>query len=123
MFTGGWIIYEAFDRLLNPLAISFNEAIIVAVIGFFVNVVCVFIMDYGDKSHNDDYNFKSAYLHILADAMTSVFAIVALCLGKFFGLYYLDSFMGLVGGFLILRWSVGLIIDTSKVLLDIKMLS
>lgn len=124
--TAFWIVYESFDRLFNPLNISFNEAILVAVIGLIVNLICVFIMENGHKheheDENEDYNFKAAYLHILTDALTSVFAIVALLAGKYFGLYFLDPVMGFVGGALIFKWSVGLIKDTSKILLDIKML-
>lgn len=116
--TGGWIIYEAFERLYNPLKISFNDAIIVAVIGLIVNLVCIFIMEYGEKLNEKDYNFKSAYFHILADAMTSIFAIFALCMGKYFGMNYMDAIMGVVGGILILKWSIRLIFDTSKILLD-----
>ena len=120
--TAFWIVYESFDRLFHPLSISFNEALIVAVIGFIVNLVCVFVMEHKHENKDEDYNFKSAYLHILTDALTSVFAIVALLSGKYFGLYFLDPVMGFVGGALILRWSIGLIKDTSRVLLDIKML-
>lgn len=124
--TAFWIVYESFDRLFNPLNISFNEAILVAVIGLIVNLICVFIMENGHKheheDENEDYNFKAAYLHILTDALTSVFAIVALLAGKYFGLYFLDPVMGFVGGALIFKWSVGLIKDTSKILLDIRML-
>ena len=101
---------------------SFNEAILVAVIGLVVNLFCIFIMEYGEKNKEQDYNFKSAYLHILADAITSIFAVFALCFGKYFGMYYLDAIMGLVAGVLILRWTIGLIMDTSKILLDMDML-
>ena len=120
--TAFWIVYESFERLFNPLSISFNEAILVAIIGLVVNLICVIIMEKGHKHEDEDYNFKAAYLHILTDALTSIFAIVALLAGKYFGLYFLDPVMGFVGGALILKWSIGLIKDTSKVLLDIKML-
>lgn len=124
LFTAFWIIYESFDRLFHPLNISFNEAILVAVIGLIVNLICVIIMEKGHKHEHEheDYNFKAAYLHILTDALTSIFAIVALLAGKYIGLYFLDPIMGFVGGTLILKWSFGLIKDTSKVLLDIKLL-
>lgn len=122
LVTAIWIIIEAGERLLNPLKISFNEAILVAVIGLVVNLVCVVIMEYGNKHKDEDYNFKAAYLHILTDALTSVFAIVALIAGKYIGWTFLDPIMGFVGGALILKWSVGLIKDTSKILLDLKLL-
>lgn len=122
--TAFWIIYESFDRIIHPLKISFNEAILVAVIGLIVNLVCVFIMETGQKHEHEheDYNFKAAYFHILTDALTSVLAIIALIAGKYFGLTILDAVMGFVGAGLILKWSIGLIKDTSKVLLDIKLL-
>ena len=137
-FTGGWIIYEAIKRFLHPLEIQFNEAILIAVIGFIVNFICIFIMEEKHCHHEGhehkhcneceheknntckDYNFKAAYYHILADAMTSIFAIIALCAGKFFNFIYLDSLIGILGGILILRWSIRLIIDTVKILIDMK---
>lgn len=122
LFTAFWIIYESADRLFHPLTISFNEAILVAVIGLLVNFVCVFIMEFGNKHEYEDYNFKSAYLHILTDALTSVFAIIALFAGKYIGWTFLDPIMGFVGGGLILKWSIGLIKDTSKILMDVKLL-
>ncbi len=122
LLTAFWIIYESFDRIFHPLKISFNEAIFVAIIGLIVNFVCIFIMEFGNKHEHEDYNFKAAYFHILTDALTSILAIVALIAGKYFGLFFLDYVMGFVGGALILRWSVGLIKDTSKILLDVKML-
>ena len=122
LLTAFWIIYESFDRIFHPLKISFNEAIIVAIIGLIVNFVCIFIMEFGNKHEHEDYNFKAAYFHILTDALTSILAIVALIAGKYFGLFFLDYVIGFVGGALILRWSIGLIKDTSKILLDVKML-
>ena len=122
LVTAIWIIIEAGERLLNPLKISFNEAILVAVIGLIVNLICVVIMEYGNKHKDEDYNFKAAYLHILTDTLTSVFAIVALFAGKYSGWTFLDPIMGFVGGALILKWSIGLIKDTSKILLDLKLL-
>lgn len=120
--TAFWIIYESFDRIFNPLKISFNEAILVAVIGLIVNLICVVIMEAGQKHEHEDYNFKAAYFHILTDALTSVLAIIALVAGKYFGLTILDAVMGFVGAGLILKWSITLIKDTSKVLLDLNLL-
>ena len=74
------------------------------------------------ETKETDYNYKAAYLHILTDAMTSVFAIFALFAGKYFGLIFLDPVMGFVGAFLILKWSFGLIKKTGYVLLDLKLL-
>ncbi len=126
-FTGIWIIVEAFQRFLNPLSIKFEEAILVAIIGLVVNVICIFVMERKDHSHHEhghnehnDYNFKAAYLHILADALTSILAIGALLAGKYFNLIYFDSIIGILGGILIIKWAIGLLKDTVKILVDIK---
>ena len=122
--TAIWIIIEAVQRLINPLSINFNEAILVAIIGLVVNGVCVLIMETSHSHHHEheceDYNFKAAYYHILADAFTSVIAIVALFAGKFFNVSYLDSLTGILGGILILKWAIGLIKNTVKILIDMK---
>ena len=118
--TGFWIIFEAGVRFFNPLQIKFDEAILVAVIGLVVNGVCILIMENKHCEHEHDYNFKAAYYHILADAMTSILAIVALVLGKYFNFIYLDALIGMLGGLLILRWSAGLIKHTVKILIDMK---
>ena len=118
--TGVWIIFEAGIRFFNPLQIKFDEAILVAIIGLVVNGVCIFIMEDKHCSHEHDYNFKAAYYHILADALTSILAIVALVVGKYFNFIYLDALIGMLGGILILRWSAGLIKHTVKILIDMK---
>lgn len=136
--TGVAILYESFLRFFNPYEIGFNEAIIVAVIGLIVNLVSVLIMgvhshrhDHGhshDHKHEHehketekkDYNFIAAYMHILADALTSFFAIFALLAGKYFGLVFLDPFVGVVGGVMICIWAYNLIKSTSLVLLDYR---
>lgn len=121
--TGFWIIIEAIKRFINPELIKFNEAILIAIIGLLVNTVCIFIMERKSSCschHEKDYNFLSAYYHILADAMTSVLAIIALLAGKYFHLVFLDSIIGIVGGLLILNWSFNLIKNTVKILTDMK---
>lgn len=118
-FTGIWIIFEAIGRFINPLEIKFDEAILVAIIGLIVNTVCILIMELKNKSQGD-YNYKAAYYHILADALTSILAILALIAGKFFNIMYLDPIIGILGGILILRWAIGLIRDTVKILVDYK---
>jgi len=125
--TGFWIIFEACQRLINPIKIEFNEAILVAVIGLIVNSICIIIMEKSDnhnhEHHEDekeDYNFKSAYYHILADILTSVLAITALIAGKYFNLVYFDSIVGILGGILILRWTMGLLKNTVKILIDMR---
>lgn len=127
-FTGFWIIYEAINRLLHPLQIQFKEAIIVAIIGLIVNGVCILVMEnnHNHKHHHEleerheDYNFKSAYYHILADALTSILAIIALLIGKYFNIIYFDSIIGILGGLLIIRWAKDLISKTTKILIDME---
>ena len=120
--TGIWIIVEACGRIIHPISIQFNEAIIVAVIGLLVNGACVLIMNHNNPGHRheEDYNFKAAYYHILADALTSILAIAALFVGKYFNLIYFDSLIGILGGILILRWAVSLIKNTVADLIDMK---
>ena len=114
---------ESVNRLLNPVDIVFNQAIFVAVLGLVVNGVSVVILgvhdhDGHDHAHHHDHNLKSAYLHVLADALTSVLAIIALLAAKYFGLVWMDPAMGIVGAILVARWSLGLLQTTSGVLLD-----
>ena len=121
--TGLWIIYEAISRFFNPLKINFNDAILVAIIGLVVNAVCILIMEkheHSCKHEKKDYNFLAAYYHIMADAMTSVLAIVALLIGKCCGVVCFDPIIGILGGFLILRWATKLLKDTVIILLDMK---
>ena len=120
--TGIWIIIEAISRLINPLNIKFNEAIIVAVIGLVVNGVCILVMErkHEHEHEKSDYNFMAAYYHILADALTSILAIVALLVGKYFNFIYLDSIIGILGVLLIIRWAWGLLKNTVKELIDMK---
>jgi len=117
--TGIWIVIESVLKLIKPVQILFSEAIIIAVIGLFVNIFSITIMNNKhEHKHHEDYNFKSAYLHILADILTSVLAIFALLIGKFLHFTLFDPIIGIVGGIIILKWSKELIIDTSKILLD-----
>ena len=126
--TGIWIIIEAGIRFFHPRNIMFNEAIAVAVIGLLVNWLCICIMETNHckckngkcKNEEKDYNFKAAYYHILADALTSILAIVALLIGKYLNFVCLDPVIGILGGILIIRWAVGLIKDTVKILVDMR---
>ena len=122
------IAWESLGRFSKPLAISFDEAILVACIGLMVNLVSAYILRdrhdavaHGGGTHGvdtHDHNLRAAYLHVLADALTSLFAIFALLTGKYFGWVWMDPFMGIVGSIIIARWSFGLLRDTSRVLLD-----
>ena len=119
--TGVWIIIEAIARFVSPLDIQFNEAILVAVIGLTVNSACIVVMERGHKKESEnDYNFKAAYYHILADALTSILAIIALVAGKYFNIITLDSIVGFVGGALIIRWAVSLVKNTVRELVDMR---
>ncbi|KPK26428.1 MAG: cation transporter, partial [Desulfobacterales bacterium SG8_35_2] len=115
---------ESVKRLYSPVSIQFNEAIGVAVAGLAVNLVCAYLLhlkhdhDHHHGSHHHDHNLRAAYLHVLADALTSLLAIFALLTGKHFGWVRMDPVMGLVGAVVITRWSYSLLSDTSKVLLD-----
>jgi len=121
--TGAYIIKEGIERIFNPFTIGLNEAITVAIIGFVVNLFCIIIMSEKNDSHHchkhdEDYNFKAAYLHITADLMTSVFAICALFAAKYASWNLLDPIAGIIGGFIICIWAFNLIRSTSMILLD-----
>ncbi len=120
------MVWESADRFVYPVEIVFNQAIVVAFIGLLVNGASVLILGVQDHhhdhthqhSHHNDHNLKSAYLHVMADALTSVLAIVALLTAKYFGFIWMDPAMGVVGAILVARWSIGLMKETSSVLLD-----
>jgi cation diffusion facilitator family transporter len=116
------MLYQSAERLIFPVAIAFNEAIVVAVLGLVVNAASIAIMHghgHGhDHGHQHDHSFRAAYLHVIADALTSVLAIAALLTGKYLGWTFLDPIMGVVGGLLILRWAWSLLKQTGHILLD-----
>ena len=119
---------ESFQRLLEPRGVAFEEATIVAVLGLLVNLVSAWLLSGGhhhhghgeahDRHHHHDNNLRSAYLHVLADALTSVLAIAALLAGRYLGWIWLDPVIGIVGALVIARWSFGLMRDTGAILLD-----
>lgn len=118
---------ESVKRLLFPMEIIFDQAIFVAMIGLIVNGASVFVLGEGDShenhpsadaAHHHDHNLRSAYLHVLADALTSLLAIFALLTAKYFGWIWMDALMGIVGAILVSRWSLGLLRATNSVLLD-----
>jgi cation diffusion facilitator family transporter len=126
------MVMSSIERLLSPQPIHYQEAIFVAAIGLAVNLLCAWILrgahhhhDHGHQheghDHHHDLNLKSAYLHVVADAATSVLAMVALAGGWLYGWAWLDPVMGLVGAGLIIIWARGLTIETGKVLLDREM--
>ena len=139
-----WMAAEGIERLIEHPPVNYDEALPIAALGFLVNVVCALLLGtahtYGHGHHHHDhdghehehkpkrkkpeagtidFNLRAAYIHIVADAMTSVFAIVALSLGKWADLWFFDPAMGLVGGAVITWWSVGLCRQASRQLLDV----
>lgn len=121
------VFAESGQRLATPVAIHFDEAIGIACLGLAVNVACAWLLreehdDHaGSEHHHHDHNLRAAYLHVLADALTSVLAIAALTTGKLLGWTWMDPVMGLVGSIVIARWSYGLLRDTGRVLLDAEL--
>ena len=120
------MLLESIQRIFDPHIIQFNEAIAVASLGLCVNIASAFLLkdDHyhhehdNEHHHHHDHNLRAAYVHVLADALTSLLAIVALVLGKYLGWNWLDPIMGVVGAIIITRWSVGLLKQTSPILLD-----
>jgi cobalt-zinc-cadmium efflux system protein len=116
IFVVIFMIKEAFERLVSPEIISFNEAIIVAVIGLVVNLVCAVILHSDHLEH--DHNIKGAYLHVLSDAVTSVMAIIALLCAKYYNVVWLDPIMAIISSVIIFKWAYSLIIKSAKKLID-----
>ncbi|MGY4398899.1 cation diffusion facilitator family transporter [Sphingomonas sp. UYAg733] len=132
--------FESIMRLAHPTRVDFGDATLVAVLGLLVNIVSAVLLSgghghshgathathaSGEHDHHDhhhahghDNNMRSAYVHVLADALTSIFAIVALLAGRYLGWVWLDPAMGVVGALVIARWSWGLLHDTAGILLD-----
>lgn len=139
-----WMIVESIERFFNPETIHFTEALWVAALGLAVNLASAFMLGWNDQhdhhdhghhhhdhkhdhghdhhhhshTHHHDHNQESALAHVLADALTSVLAIVALIVGFYFGISWLDPIMGLVGAFVIMKWAYGLCRKTAWELLD-----
>lgn len=116
------IAWESLVRLADPVRIDFSEAIAVAVLGLAVNLVSAWLLhhdhDHGHGDHHHDHNLRAAYLHVIADALTSVLAIAGLLAAWLFGWLWMDPAVGLLGAILIARWAWGLIGQSSAVLLD-----
>lgn len=135
------MIFESGSRLMETQTIAYDEALLVAVVGLVINLVCAVILghghDHGGHSHSghdhahahhahgghshgghQDHNLRAAYIHVVTDAFTSVLAILALVAGKFAGWWWLDPVMGVVGAVVILWWARGLLADSGGVLLD-----
>jgi cation diffusion facilitator family transporter len=131
------MVYGSVDRLLSPAPIHFEEALVIASLGLVVNLACARILGaahhqhahaghghdhaHADQDHGHDLNLRSAYVHVIADAATSVLAILALLGGWIYGWSWLDPVMGLVGAAVVAWWARGLILDSSAILLDREM--
>ena len=131
-FVGFFILGVSINRIFHPVDISYNQALLVTCFGLIVNVICVLVLQ--DKHHHthehhhhhthekhhhhetQDLNLKSAYLHVLADALTSVLAIIALLGAKYYEWIFLDPLMGIVGAILIFRWTILLIKESAAIL-------
>ncbi|MDH2132002.1 CDF family Co(II)/Ni(II) efflux transporter DmeF [Sphingobium yanoikuyae] len=126
---------ESVMRLFEPINVAFAEATWIAILGLLVNIASAFLLsgghghDHGHHHHHDhghshghshggDNNLRSAYMHVLADALTSVLAIAALLAGRYLGWVWMDPIMGIVGAIVIARWSRSLMRDTAAILLD-----
>lgn len=134
--VAGLMAFQSVERLLAPMPIHYDQAIPIAVLGLVVNLVCAWLLrdghghahhhhhhhdGHGHHDHHHDLNLRAAYLHVLADAATSLFAILALFGGRLWGAAWLDPVMGLVGAALVATWAHGLLRDTSRVLIDAEM--
>ncbi|MDD3595667.1 CDF family Co(II)/Ni(II) efflux transporter DmeF [Sulfuricurvum sp.] len=130
------MLFESAQRLIAPTPIRYDEAIIIAIIGLSVNLICAWLLKEGHShdhhhhnhghehhhhTHHHDLNLRSAYMHVIADAATSVLAIFALICGKIWGAAWLDPMMGIVGAGLVGIWAYGLLRDTGRILLDAEM--
>ena len=130
--VAGLMLFQSVERLLSPTPIRYDEAIAIAVIGLGVNLACAWLLkgghghdhsghDHGHAAPHHDLNLRSAYVHVVADAATSVLAIAALIGGKFWAVPWLDPVMGMVGAALVAVWAWGLMRDSGRVLLDAEM--
>jgi cation diffusion facilitator family transporter len=127
------IAYESVTRFFNPIAIRYNEAIGIACIGLTVNLISAWLLSDEDHHHghthdedddhhhhhSHDHNIRAAYIHVLADAVTSVLAIGGLLMGRIYGFVWMDALVGIVGAGVIISWGLGLIRSSGAVLLDV----
>ncbi|MBG6491726.1 CDF family iron/cobalt efflux transporter AitP [Pseudomonas aeruginosa] len=139
LLVAGLMLYQSVERLLDPSPIHYQQAMLVAALGLLVNLACAWLLRDGhahhghghshhDHAHDHDHhahghalNLRAAYLHVLADAATSLLALVALAGGRLWNAAWLDPLMGIVGAVLVSVWACGLIRQSSRVLLDAQM--
>lgn len=123
-----WMLAECVERLFSPVSIHFDQAILVATLGLVVNLACAWMLRGGHAHdgqglHEHDHNLRAAYVHVLADGLTSALAILGLFAGRSLGWNWMDPLMGIAASVLIARWAVGLVRDTARVLLDVQVSS
>ncbi|WP_434777515.1 CDF family Co(II)/Ni(II) efflux transporter DmeF [Neisseria sp. Ec49-e6-T10] len=135
-----FMFYESVIRLFSPFNIHYEQAIWIAIMGLLVNLICAYLLHDGEHHHHNhqhehkghhhlidthehhhNLNLRAAYIHVIADAATSVLAIIALVCGKFFGAEWLDPVMGIVGAVLVIIWAINLLKASGSVLLDAEM--
>lgn len=128
VLVAGLMLVQSVERLISPSPIHYDSAIAIAIIGLLVNLVCAWLLKGSHDHHKNhdhhphqDLNQRSAYTHVIADAATSVLAIIALCGGKLWEANWLDPVMGIVGAGLVAVWAYGLMRDSARVLLDAEM--
>ncbi len=112
------IMVEAVERFFNPADIVYKEAIIVAIIGLVINIASAFLLHH-DHDHSD-HNIKAAYLHVIADALTSVSAIAGLVVAMYWDFPFIDTLVAVASSLVIIKWSIGLLKESGSVLLDLK---
>ncbi|MBM3115494.1 CDF family Co(II)/Ni(II) efflux transporter DmeF [Jeongeupia naejangsanensis] len=135
VLVAGVMLYESVERLFNPTPIHYDQAIAIAALGLLVNLACAWLLrgghDHGHHHHghdnhdhhhgHHDLNLRSAYIHVIADAATSVLAIIALLGGKYWQAGWLDPVMGIAGAAVVAVWARGLLRQCGRILLDAEM--
>ena len=132
VLIAGLMLYQSTARLVSPTPVLYNEAIVVTIVGLLVNFICAWMLRGGSDHHHasegearghthgeahKDLNLRSAYLHVVADAATSVLAVIALVAGKYYSVKWMDPLMGVIGAIMVLVWAYGLLRDTGRILL------
>ncbi|TCB56204.1 cation transporter [Acinetobacter terrae] len=129
MVVAIFMAFQSIERLLNPIDIHYNQAIPIAILGLVINLICAWLLHDDHHHHHEnehahghhDLNQKAAFMHVVADAVTSVFAIIALFAAKYLDWGFLDAVLGIAGSILVAKWAIGLIKETGKTLLDAEM--
>ncbi|RZT91298.1 cation diffusion facilitator family transporter [Ancylomarina subtilis] len=112
------IMVEAIERFFYPVSINFKEAIFVAIIGLIVNIISAFLLHH-DHEHSD-HNIRAAYLHVIADALTSLSAILGLTVAMIWDIPFIDTIAAILSSLVIIKWAIGLLKGSGSVLLDIE---